>query len=53
MTFPSNVDNLCILMMDTLDQNKLQLQTKIKEVLDRADGGKYHPGRKRKLFLLQ
>jgi hypothetical protein len=35
MTFPSNVDNLCILMMDTLDQNKLQLQTKIKEVLDR------------------
>ncbi|MDI1324864.1 MAG: BREX system P-loop protein BrxC [Algoriphagus sp.] len=35
MTFPSNVDNLTILMMDKLDQNKLQLQTKIKEVLDR------------------
>ncbi|WP_100629834.1 BREX system P-loop protein BrxC [Algoriphagus formosus] len=35
LTFPSNVDNLAILMMDTLDQNKLQLQTKIKEVLDR------------------
>lgn len=35
LTFPSNVDNLCILMMDKLDQNKMQLQTKIKEVLDR------------------
>lgn len=35
VTFPSNVDHLTILMMDTLDQNKLQLQTKIKEVVDR------------------
>lgn len=35
LTFPSNVDNICILMMDKLDQNKMQLQTQIKEVLDR------------------
>lgn len=35
MTFASGVDNLTILMMDTLDQNKLKLQTQIKEVLDR------------------
>lgn len=35
LTFPSGVDNLAILMMDTLDQNKLKLQTQIKEVLDR------------------
>lgn len=35
LTFPSNVENLCILMMDKLDQNKMQLQTQIKGVLDR------------------
>lgn len=35
LTFPSNTENLTILMMDKLDQNKMQLQTKIKEVLDR------------------
>lgn len=35
LTFPSNVDNITILMMDQLDQNKMQLQTSIREVLDR------------------
>ncbi len=34
-TFPSNIDNLTVLMMDKLDQNKMQLQNAIKEVLDK------------------
>ncbi|MBE0654120.1 MAG: BREX system P-loop protein BrxC, partial [Bacteroidales bacterium] len=33
-TFPANIDNLALLMMDRLDQNKLDLQHKIKDVLD-------------------
>lgn len=35
LTFPSNLDNLTILMMTDLDENKLQLQNKIKAVLDK------------------
>ncbi|GEO05551.1 hypothetical protein AAE02nite_32150 [Adhaeribacter aerolatus] len=35
LTFPSNLDNLTVLMMTDVDQNKLQLQNKIKEVLDK------------------
>lgn len=35
MTFPSNLDNLTILMMDDIDQNKLELQKQIKSVLDK------------------
>lgn len=35
LTFPSNLDNLTILMMTNLDENKLQLQNKIKTVLDK------------------
>ncbi len=34
-TFPSNLDNLTVLMMQKLDQNKMQLQNKIKDVLDK------------------
>lgn len=34
-TFPSNIDNLTVLMMTNLDENKLQLQNKIKAVLDK------------------
>ena len=34
-TFPSNIDNLTLLLMSDLDQNKLQLRNKIQEVLDR------------------
>lgn len=34
-TFPSNLDNLTVLLMDQLDQNKRKLQNDIKEVLDR------------------
>ena len=34
-TFPSNVDNLTVLLMDKLDQNKRQLQQSIQEVLDK------------------
>jgi hypothetical protein len=34
-TFPSNIDNLTVLLMDKLDQNKKQLQKEIKEVLDK------------------
>ena len=34
-TFPSNLDNLTVLMMDKLDQNKMQLQNAIKDVLDK------------------
>jgi hypothetical protein len=35
ITFPSNLDNLTVLMMTELDQNKMKLQQQIKEVLDR------------------
>ena len=34
-TFPSNLDNITVLLMDKLDQNKAQLQKDIKEVLDK------------------
>lgn len=34
-TFPSTVDNLTVLLMDKLDQNKMQLQTNIAEVLNK------------------
>lgn len=34
-TFPSNVENLGVLLMDALDQNKKELQKKISEVLHR------------------
>lgn len=34
-TFPSNIENLGVLLMDTLDQNKKELQKEIARVLDR------------------
>lgn len=34
-TFPSNIENLGVLLMDALDQNKKELQKNIKAVLDR------------------
>jgi len=34
-TFPSNVDNLTVLLMDQLDQNKKELQQNIQAVLDK------------------
>ena len=34
-TFPSNVENLGVLLMDALDQNKKELQKEITKVLDR------------------
>ncbi len=34
-TFPSNIDNLTVLMMDSLDQNKMKLRNEIKAVLDK------------------
>jgi hypothetical protein len=34
-TFPSNIENLGVLLMDALDQNKKELQKKITEVLNR------------------
>ena len=34
-TFPSNVENLGVLLMNTLDQNKMQLQKDITEVLNK------------------
>lgn len=34
-TFPSNIDNLTVLLMDKLDQNKMQLQKEIIEVLEK------------------
>ena len=34
-TFPSNVDNLTVLLMTELDQNKMQLRNRIKDVLDK------------------
>lgn len=35
MTFPSNIDNLTVLLMRELDQNRMQLQKQIREVLDK------------------
>lgn len=35
VTFPSNIDNLTVLMMSSIDQNKLQLKNKIQDVLGR------------------
>lgn len=34
-TFPSNFENIGVLLMNTLDQNKMKLQKEIKEVLDK------------------
>lgn len=34
-TFPSNIENLGVLLMNTLDQNKMQLQKNIAEVLNK------------------
>jgi hypothetical protein len=34
-TFPSNIENLGVLLMNTLDQNKMQLQKNIVEVLNK------------------
>jgi len=34
-TFPSNLDNLTVLLMDKLDQNKMKLQQEIKVVFDK------------------
>ena len=34
-TFPSTVDNLTVLLMDKLDQNKMQLQKEITDVLNK------------------
>ena len=39
ITFPSNIDNLTVLMMTELDQNRMQLQNQIKEVLDKLIEG--------------
>jgi hypothetical protein len=38
-TFPSTVDNLTVLLMDKLDQNKMQLQQEIKDVLNKLIEG--------------
>lgn len=38
-TFPSTVENLAVLLMDKLDQNKMQLQQEIKDVLDKLVEG--------------
>lgn len=35
ITFPSNIDNLIVLMMTDADENKLQLKNKIQEVLEK------------------
>jgi len=35
MTFPSNIDNLTVLLMQELDQNRMQLQKQIREVLEK------------------
>lgn len=35
MTFPSNIDNLTVLLMRELDQNRMQLQKQIREVLEK------------------
>lgn len=34
-TFPSNIENIGVLLMNKLDQNKMKLQREIKEVLDK------------------
>ena len=34
MTFPPNIENLTILLMDQPDSNRLELQNKIQKVLD-------------------
>ena len=34
-TFPSNIDNLTVLMMDKLDQNKMELKNSISVVIDK------------------
>jgi hypothetical protein len=34
-TFPSNIDNLTVILMDQRDQNRLQLQSEITEVLNK------------------
>ena len=38
-TFPSTVDNLTVLLMDKLDQNKMQLQKEITDVLNKLIEG--------------
>lgn len=38
-TFPSTVDNLTVLLMDKLDQNKMQLQKEINDVLTKLIEG--------------
>lgn len=35
MTFPSNIDNLTVLLMSELDQNKMELQKRIRIVLEK------------------
>lgn len=35
LTFPSNIDNLTVLLMRELDQNRMQLQKQIREVLEK------------------
>jgi hypothetical protein len=35
LTFPSNIDNLTVLLMTELDQNKKELQNKIRSVLEK------------------
>lgn len=35
LTFPSNIDNLTVLLMKELDQNRMQLQKQIREVLEK------------------
>ncbi len=38
LTFPPNIDNLTILLMDQPDSNRLELQNKIQKVLDKLVG---------------
>lgn len=35
LTFPPNIENMTALLMDNLDQNRLQLQKQVKDVLDK------------------
>lgn len=50
IAFPSNLDNLCILLMEEPDTNRLELQSKIQAVLEklveqniiREEDGQYH-----------
>ncbi|MFH2144398.1 MAG: BREX system P-loop protein BrxC [Bacteroidota bacterium] len=39
VTFPSNIDNLIVLMMTDADENKLKLKNKIEEVLEKLREG--------------